>query len=92
VRRAAKRDANETAIVAALEAAGCTVARLSGAGVPDLLVKRRRTLWLMEVKDGKAGKLTPEQKVFHDRWQETHITVMRSLDDVVEWLQQETSS
>lgn len=38
IRRAAKRDANEDDIVTALEEHGCTVQRVSQAGIPDLLV------------------------------------------------------
>ncbi len=69
LRRAAKRDANEAQIVAALRAAGCTVQRLSEPGVPDLLVGRqgrdgRGVNYLLEVKDPREGHLTREQ----DRW------------------------
>lgn len=41
-RRAAKRDANEPAIVSALEALGCVVWRVSGKGLPDLVVFYRK--------------------------------------------------
>lgn len=40
MRRAAKRDANELAIVEALETCGCTVRRLNDADLPDLVVWR----------------------------------------------------
>jgi len=51
VRRAAKRDANEAELVRALEAVGAMVVRLSGTGVPDLLVCRQGVLTLIEVKN-----------------------------------------
>lgn len=40
-RRAAKRDSNEGPIVQALQAQGFHVTRISGAGVPDLLVSKQ---------------------------------------------------
>jgi hypothetical protein len=49
-RRAAKRDSNEQDIVDALEAIGATVTRLSGEGLPDLLVGLGGSMWLLEVK------------------------------------------
>ena len=50
MRRAAKRDESEPDIVAALEAVGATVQRLSADGVPDLLVGWQGRMWLLEVK------------------------------------------
>ena len=57
-----KRDALEPHIVDALEQIGVTVFRISGAGCPDLLC-HARGVWLpVEVKSGKAGRLTPAQE------------------------------
>lgn len=50
MRRAAKRDESEPAIVKALEAVGASVQRLNAGGVPDLLVGWRGKMWLLEVK------------------------------------------
>jgi hypothetical protein len=50
-----KRDANEPAVVDALEAVGALVERLSGAGVADLLVCYHYRLLLIEVKN-KQGR------------------------------------
>jgi Holliday junction resolvase len=90
MRRAARRDTNETAIVQALEAAGCTIARLSGPGVPDLLCLRQRRLTLIEVKDGAKAKsrqqLTPDQVRFHQRWAEAPLVILRSVPDAIAWL------
>jgi hypothetical protein len=75
MRTAAKRDRNEPEIVAALEAAGYAVQRLSDPGVPDLLVcddARLWTgavlkLWLLEVKM-PGESLTPTQRKWHAAW------------------------
>lgn len=57
-----KRDANEPAIVDALEAIGVTVHRLSHPGLPDLLCwHRREGFRLLEVKAEK-GTLTEAQR------------------------------
>lgn len=70
MRRAAKIDANQQAIVAALEAAGCAVQSLAGCGkgVPDLLVWSRQQgrYYLIECKAGSG--FTAMQKWFHSRW------------------------
>jgi len=77
MRRAARTDDNQTAIVKALRKAGCQVftelAKL-GYGCPDLLVYRGRCndLFLLEVKDGAKSKsrrkLTPLQVEFKQNW------------------------
>ena len=73
MRRAAKIDANQTAVVSALRAAGATVQSLAavGAGVPDLLVGFQGKTILIEVKDGakvpSERRLTPDQLVWHGR-------------------------
>jgi len=69
MRRAARIDANQAEIVAALEACGCTVLSLAehGRGCPDLLVGLRWRNVLLEVK-GPKGKLTPDQRAFLAEW------------------------
>ena len=62
-RWSAKRDANESAIVQALEAVGAEVWRLSGTGLPDLLVRFRGVLHAGEVKT-KKGRLRATQGAF----------------------------
>ena len=74
MRRAAKIDANQTAVVSALRAAGATVQSLAavGKGVPDLLIGYRNHTILLEIKDGakvpSAQKLTTDQRVWHGNW------------------------
>jgi hypothetical protein len=74
VRRAARVDANQDAVVIALRAAGASVQSLAavGAGVPDLLVGIRGVNLLLEVKDGAKSpserRLTEDQVKWHGAW------------------------
>jgi len=72
MRRAAKIDGTQAAIVDALRAAGCKVLSLAGVanGCPDLLVYYGAELTLLEVKNpkGKGVKLTADQIKFHADW------------------------
>ena len=75
MRRAAKTDRNQAAIVRALRAIpGVTVRSLAavGQGVPDLLVGWRGRNYLFEVKDPGASPsgraLTPAEAKFHRTW------------------------
>jgi hypothetical protein len=88
VRRAAKVDATQAAIVKALREAGCKVLSLAacGKGVPDLLVRPDYKnsisaqifgeLHLLEVKNpaGRGTSLTPDQVKFHAEWPVTVVT------------------
>lgn len=74
MRRAARVDANQSAVIDALRQAGATVVSLSahGKGLPDILVGYRRINALVEIKDGRkppsARELTPDQVKFHTMW------------------------
>jgi len=57
VRRAAHRDKSEPGIVEALRGVGAHVFKLSGAGVPDLLVYFRGRWMPLEVKTPKRDRL-----------------------------------
>ena len=80
-----RRDANERAIIEALERVGCAVTQLEGTGVPDLAVEYHGVLRFLEVKEVKPGKtlvhrrnhddpdhpeLTPAQVAWWKRWVE----------------------
>jgi Holliday junction resolvase len=84
MRHAAKIDANQTAVVAALRQAGAVVHSLAavGKGMPDLMVLMRGTTMLMEVKDGakvkSKQKLTPAQIEFHRTWTGGPLSVVDS--------------
>jgi hypothetical protein len=64
LRVAAKRDANEGEIVAALEAIGALVMKINQRDLPDLLVAFRGKLHMIEVKM-PGEKLRPGQKSIH---------------------------
>ena len=91
MRRAARRDATEDAIVAALLAAGATVHHLSAAGVPDLLVGFRGRNLLIEVKQpaGPRGgssrdgqRLGELQLAWHRAWR-GHVAVVHSATEAL---------
>lgn len=65
IRRAARRDLNESAIVNVLREAGCVVVPLSIENVPDLLVGFLHRWHLCEIKRD-AEPLTPGQALWHD--------------------------
>ena len=66
MRRAARVDANQEAIVSALRAAGADVWII---GLPvDLLVGFRNHTYLMEIKVGPKNKLTALQEDFFSNW------------------------
>lgn len=87
-RRAAKIDANQPAIVAALEKFGCSVQSLAsaGAGCPDLLVGLAGWNVLLEVKDGakepSKRRFTRDQKIWHRDWRGT-AHVVESVDQAL---------
>ena len=70
MRRAARRDDNETEIVQALRKAGAYVAFIDSPC--DLIVGYQNRTILLECKDGSkppsARKLTDNEQKFHDAW------------------------
>lgn len=86
--RAAKVDANQPVIVAALRKIGASVQPLHavGQGVPDLLVGFRSRNVLLEVKDGSkppsAIGLTSDQVRWHACWN-GQVHVVYSIDDAI---------
>jgi len=66
IRRAARIDANQTAVVSALRAAGAYVWII---GLPvDLLVGHKGHTFLVEVKNGPRKRLTALQEDFFKNW------------------------
>lgn len=88
MRRAAKVDANQAEIVAALRAVGATVQPLHsvGKGCPDLAAGYRGATYLIEVKDGakppSERKLTLDQVEWHDGWK-GHVAVAETVKDAL---------
>lgn len=74
MRRAAKVDANQAQIVAALRDIGATVQPLHtvGGGCPDIAVGYMGVTLLLEIKDGdkvpSKRKLTPDEVEWHEAW------------------------
>lgn len=91
MRRAARTDANQAQIVAALRRMGAYVVDLSavGMGVPDLLVGWRGAWHLIEVKDGRKAlsrqRLTRPEQLFasiaHDQGLPCHVVT--SIDEAL---------
>ena len=91
MRRAARRDATEDAIVAALRCAGCSVAYWGIDGAPDLVVGRAGRTWLLEVKQpaGPRGGATRDgqrlgelQVAWHRAWR-GHVAVVHSATEAL---------
>ena len=91
MRHAARIDANQEQIVAALRAMGATVRIVTqGNGLPDLLVGFRGVTILMEVKDGQkvpsARKLTSAEQKFFDEWRGGIVAIVNSVDEAIDLL------
>ena len=91
MRHAARIDANQEQIVAALRAMGATVRIVTqGNGLPDLLVGFRVMTILMEVKDGQkvpsARKLTPAEQKFFEEWRGGIVAIVNSVDEAIDLL------
>ena len=89
--RARRVDANQSSIIAAARALGCSVWDTSslGLGGPDLVLgvatKFGRKNYLIEVKDGakppSARKLTTDERKFRDSWRGQYA-VVESVEDL----------
>lgn len=90
MRRAARRDANEGKIVAALQACGAYVKKINDEGAFDLLVFYRGWTLLLEVKDGakppSARALTPAEQKFHDEWPGQNLYIVTSEHEALDIL------
>jgi hypothetical protein len=76
MRRAARTDTNQAAIVEALRKVGATVTptHMVGGGFPDITVGFRGRTVLFEIKSGERWKLTDDEFDWHERWTgEAHI-------------------
>ncbi len=84
--RQGRADRNQAQIIEAYENLGCSVVDLHGVGfgTPDLLVGIGHTVdQLVEVKQ-KAGKLRGSQKQFFEAWRGRKPRVVRTVEDVIE--------
>ena len=93
MKRAARIDANQNEIVAALRGIGATVAITStlGKGFPDLVVGYRGKNYLLEIKDGNkppsARKLTDDEQQWHECWR-GQVAVIESPHDAMKLVTQ----
>jgi len=91
MRKAAKIDDNQKAIVNVLRQIGASVQSLAatGKGVPDLLIGYRGINYLMEIKDGNkvpsAQKLTIDQEHWHSLWRGS-VHIVNSIDQALKIL------
>ena len=77
-----KRDLNERSIIRALEQAFCSVCKIKGeTGMPDLLVGRNGSNYLLEVK-GERGRVSGEQVEWHQAWR-GGVTVVRTPEEAL---------
>lgn len=88
MRRAAKVDANQDAIVSVLKAWGATVQSLAaiGKGCPDLLVGYRGHTILLEIKDGRKPpsqrQLTEHQQKWMSEWKGGTLAVVTDIQGI----------
>jgi len=55
-----------------------------GKGIPDLLISNGSILALVELKNPEySGKLTPDEKLFHDLWGDHIITATDAVEIVM---------
>ena len=90
MRRAARRDANETEIIKAMRECGAYVKQINDEGAFDLLVSYRGETLLLEVKDGakppSARRLTDAEQKFHDEWPGTNLGIVNSVQEALDLL------
>lgn len=92
MRKAAKIDDNQKAIVNVLRQMGASVQSLAttGKGCPDLLVGYHGINYLMEIKDGdkmlSKQKLTIDQEHWHTLWRGS-VHIVKSVDEALKILQ-----
>jgi hypothetical protein len=82
VRRAAKRDATERAIVTALRLVGWSIEFLSLTDGPDLLLGRFGQTHLAECKTANKP-LREGQAQWHDEWRGSPVVILRSVEDAL---------
>ena len=80
-----KRDSSEPEVVKAFEAGGASVAKLSGNGLPDLLVGFLGRDYLVEVKTGRSG-LRASQNRFAAVWRGAAPVIVRTAPQARRWL------
>jgi hypothetical protein len=90
MRKRARIDANQPALVALAKAYGASWVSMAplGEGVPDGLLGHQGTTHVVEFKMPK-GSLTPDQRTFIREWNGSPVHVLRTEADVARLLTQE---
>ena len=90
MRRAARRDDNESGIIKAMRACGAFVKPINDEGTFDLLVWYNGHTLVLEVKDGSkppsARRLTDAEQKFHDEWPGNNLYVVKSVQEALDLL------
>jgi hypothetical protein len=90
MRRAARRDSNESDIVKAMREAGAYVKIINDEGLFDLLCWNNGRTLLLEIKDGSrppsARRLTDAEQKFHDEWPGTNLHIINSVQEALDLL------
>jgi len=92
-----RTDNNQTQIVQTLRKLGATVFIASGVGhgFPDLVVKLRDRVYLVEVKDGNRPpsqqKLTACEVEFHRQWAPC-VVIINSVESAIEFVNKEANN
>lgn len=87
MRRAARRDSNESDIVKAMREAGAYVKVINDEGLFDLLCWHNGRTLLLEIKDGSrppsARRLTDAEQKFHDEWPGSDLYIVNSVEEAL---------
>lgn len=85
--RARRKDENQKAIIAGLEACGCTVEDIDGKDRPDIAVGYGGKNFLLEIKNPEGGrkpsKIKPGQVDWHRAWR-GQSAIVWTLDEALQ--------
>ena len=87
MKRAAKVDANQREIIAALRKIGCSVQLLHqvGGGCPDVMVGFRGVTTLLEIKNPAGlNKVSESQITWQNEWRGGPVWVVRSAGEAID--------
>lgn len=90
MRRAAKKDANQTQIARELRAFGMSVRHTHtiGKGFPDIVVGWRGVTLLVELKTDN-GRMTDDEMIFFETWRGAAI-MAKSSEEILRWFEENT--
>lgn len=80
-----RRDAIEPAVIQALRACGVETWQIGGTGLPDLLTRYKGVYGVLELKSGKAGRLTKHQGDFPVARSVEEALRLTGLREIADW-------